>query len=755
MYARDKARKPLSKRLASSMAAKLQELSQVPAGSQALGAWFLGPKAENESLLRELICLAIEDHAKFRRDYFSSDPLWLTPDRKNSESYKQSVSLLKDGFNDLIRQLDGSVPFFSYRYQGHMLWDVTLPAVLGYFAAMLCNQNNVAAEASPVTTLLEMHVGDDLCRLLGYQVPERKDVEQRRGYDRPRGTDPGAWGHITCDGSVANIEALWAARNLKYYPLGFQAALRRERALAAAKGMAVKLSTGVSATLAELDVWTLLNLETDVILELPERLVHDYGIPESALDVLDRYSLQENGFLEFSRRYAAQARDLVVLTPSTRHYSWPKAGALLGLGGSNVRCVQVDLDARMDLQHLRAQLDSCLRERSPVAMVVAVAGTTEEGAVDPLHGIVKLREEYRARGLEFWIHVDAAWGGYFASILRECPGDDHAQASADEEDEDDQTWLVGPSLSLSDYVKTQYESLDQAESITIDPHKAGYVPYPAGALCYRNSAMRHLVAFTSPVVYHGGIDPTVGVYGIEGSKPGAAAAATYLSHRVIHPDASGYGRILGRCLFNSKRFYAALVTMAQPDDPFVLVPFQRTPVQRAPVPTAEKLEIERKWLQAVAAATNCELLRMLEEEVPYKDARKHFRELGSDLLIIAYAFNFLRRDGTLNEDLKSMNVLNRRIFERLSVRQPSDEVPEVPLIVTSSRFDPDAHGSRLLDDYKKRLGVHGPGPIDFLISTTMDPWLTDTESGNFIPTLITAFRDVVTQEVQRIRAETQ
>jgi hypothetical protein len=42
-------------------------------------------------------------------------------------------------------------------------------------------------------------------------------------------------------------------------------------------------------------------------------------------------------------------------------------------------------------------------------------------------------------------------------------------------------------------------------------------------LCYRNGAMRGLIAFTASVVYHRGVVPTVGVYGIEGSKPGAAA----------------------------------------------------------------------------------------------------------------------------------------------------------------------------------------------------------------------------------------
>ena len=46
----------------------------------------------------------------------------------------------------------------------------------------------------------------------------------------------------------------------------------------------------------------------------------------------------------------------------------------------------------------------------------------------------------------------------------------------------------------------------------------------------------------------------------KGTNPGAAAAAVYLSHRVIPLDLSGYGRLLGRCLFNSRRLYAALLT---------------------------------------------------------------------------------------------------------------------------------------------------------------------------------------------------
>ena len=86
------------------------------------------------------------------------------------------------------------------RYQGHMLWDTALPALVGLIAALPYNQNNVAAEASPVITRLEIEVGNDLCRMLGYTVPP---------YSQPPA--PGAivpWGHITSGGTIANIEAL-------------------------------------------------------------------------------------------------------------------------------------------------------------------------------------------------------------------------------------------------------------------------------------------------------------------------------------------------------------------------------------------------------------------------------------------------------------------------------------------------------------------------------------------------------------------
>ena len=81
-----------------------------------------------------------------------------------------------------------------------------MPANLGYMSAMLYNQNNCALEASTVTSKYEMEVGKDLCVMLRDKC----------------------MGHLTAGGTVANIEAVWARRNVKYFPLGLQEALFKE-----------------------------------------------------------------------------------------------------------------------------------------------------------------------------------------------------------------------------------------------------------------------------------------------------------------------------------------------------------------------------------------------------------------------------------------------------------------------------------------------------------------------------------------------
>ncbi|MEM9923123.1 MAG: hypothetical protein AAF915_05120 [Cyanobacteria bacterium P01_D01_bin.50] len=181
-------------------------------GSNYLEAWFLGSKAENAEQFERLIVEAVRDQAFWRRNFHPDDSSRITEQIKQQPEYLHAIGSLKENFQFLLAFLKKSVPFFSMRYQGHMNWDTTMPAILGYFAAMLYNPNNVAFEGSTATTLLEMWVGDDLCRMLGYTIPDESEIEN--GAIR-------AWGHITCGGTIANIEAIWSARNLKFYPIAF------------------------------------------------------------------------------------------------------------------------------------------------------------------------------------------------------------------------------------------------------------------------------------------------------------------------------------------------------------------------------------------------------------------------------------------------------------------------------------------------------------------------------------------------------
>jgi glutamate/tyrosine decarboxylase-like PLP-dependent enzyme len=681
-------------------------------GTNSLAAWFLGPCAENKDLFAELIGQAVDANAKDRATLYD-DPPYITSERTGPD-YDESVCRMKEEYEKLLDQLRGCVPFFSYRYQAHMNWDLTMPSMLGYFAAMLYNQNNVALEASPVTSHLEKLVGGDLCKMLGFDL---------------FATNP-PWGHVTCDGSVANLEAMWAARNLKYYALSVKAALENDSRLAAAQNITVELGSGADVVLFDQDAWTLVNLPVDVVLGLPQRIQDACDLNSTTFsDALDPYLLQTVGFSAFMSKYTWGMNAPVIMGPATKHYSWPKNAALTGIGKQSFQNVPVDTDARMDVDSLDEMLGSCLTNRQPVVMVVVVLGSTEESAVDPLVKVLDLRERYRKQGLDFVIHIDGAWGGYFASIIRE-PHEGSLQCTQEPNVQ------TTPALDMSPYVTDQYKAIPGADSVTIDPHKAGYVPYAAGGLCYRNGAMRNLVAFLAPEVYHGtDVDSDMGVYGVEGSKPGAAAAGVYLSHRIIRPDKSGYGKILGQALFNSKRFYSAIVTMAQENDDFIVVPVQQIPAERDGGTTEQiKAQLEQIRTSIVERENN----ELIQDEA----AMKLLKQLGSDQIIITYGLNF-KNDGVLNTDSGLANQFMHDVFDQLSLNPAKKQMPD--LIITTSEFDPADYGKDFVKTYVSRLGLECQTleTMNFLSSTTMCPWLTATAEGNFIPTLIRAFQAAV------------
>ncbi len=703
-----------------------------PAGTPAPTAWFLGPKAENRAFLAKLVQQAVAAHSDFRVDYAPKDPPFATKEAMEGSAHKATCAQTEKALGDILRSLSGSTPLASYRNQSHMYWDVTLPGAVGYFAGMLFNQNNVAAEASPVTTAMEIEVARQLCRMLGYDLDG----------------DIPPWGHITCDGSVANAEAMWAARNLAYHAVSISAALEDDARLANGRDVTVRTGGGRRIRLLDLTRWEQMNLPIAERLSLTARIIETSGLDEDVLsDALSERTIQSLGILVFHRRYLSTVRDTpVVFAPATAHYSWVKAAGLLGLGMAEVRAVPIDADGRMQLPALRRGLEEALTSHRPVAQVVAVTGTTGEGAVDPLDDIAAIRREYSERGLTFAIHADAAWGGYFASMLR--PPRTNAP------DDPSQTFGFDPAPqeALGDHAARHLGAMARADTITVDPHKAGFIPYPAGCLSYRDHRLPDLISVKSPVVYHDGAAPTVGVYGIEGSRPGAAAVAVLLSHTVIPPDASGYGRLLGRCVFGAKRFYAATVTLGDAKTPYTITPLIRLPAE-VDGKTAIEVDAQRRLIRDKLVPPENDRLMALFREEP--DLKTLFRRLGPDLTVFAYAANFRTGSGT-NTDIGLMNELNDLIYHRLSLE--SDEgkrPPDRPMFVTASAYDPCVTGQDFVDAFAQRAGLKAaPGvPLRFLISTMQNPWITATSQGSMIPELMRVLdrtlREAVAEVIDR------
>ena len=91
------------------------------------------------------------------------------------------------------------------------------------------------------------------------------------GFDRDL-----ARGHLTAGGTVANCEALWCARNVKFLPLAMQDAVNKVDELKPAKDLPVDLPGGGTTTLSSATMWELLNLNTDVIVEMPDKVRLSY-----------------------------------------------------------------------------------------------------------------------------------------------------------------------------------------------------------------------------------------------------------------------------------------------------------------------------------------------------------------------------------------------------------------------------------------------------------------------------------------------
>ncbi|KAL3465417.1 pyridoxal-dependent decarboxylase conserved domain protein [Aspergillus heterothallicus] len=693
---------------------------------QAISSYFIGPEAENLDEFKANIATILDELERARKSYYPQPPdkKFIPPEVQSSAEFQRLTGKFRTVIGQAAKLLgEKSVPVWSPRYQAHMCTDLSMVSLLGYFMTMLYNPNNVAIEASPFSTAAEILVGEQLCELLGFN-------NQKGVLDLPRG-----WGHVTCGGSVSNLESIWTARNLKFYPLSLHQAITQGRLQFARTDFLVKTCVGVEKNFADLSKWELLNLRSETILDLPKLLHDQYGVSPTYIgDAIDEYNIQTTGKGKLETTYQITKPCQYLLT-STRHYSWPKGGAIAGIGSENMIGVQVDAEARVDLVDLVAKLDECLRTERAVYAVVAVIGSTEEGAVDRLSEILRIRQRFQRRGLSFLVHADAAWGGYFASML---PRSIKKQEDPLKDGISDQGFV--PDLGLK--VETQEDLLAMkfADSVTVDPHKSGYIPYPAGALVYRDERLRSLVTWTVPYIGRG--SPTnIGIYGVEGSKPGAAAMATWLANECIGLDQDGYGALLSEATFTATRLAAHWAAMTTRDDSFICVALNRLPSEV----NGGDVEAEKRFIRE-------QILPKTNQEIVANDVTLHtmtlLRALGSDLNINAFALNWRYEDGRLNDDIEEANYLMLRVIKALSISSPNDEPTTKGLFLTSTEFKHEEYGT-CVELFMDRLGIaRSKQNLMVLRNVVMTAFATEHE---LIDDLIQRFREVVEDAVKVCR----
>ncbi|CCM01340.1 uncharacterized protein FIBRA_03390 [Fibroporia radiculosa] len=703
--------------------------SSLNAAHERVCASFLGPKAENHTILHDKFAAIAQDILDAREAYHPEDPTFIDEAIIQSESFTDQVFKLERRLDFLSKLLaKHCIPFFSPRYNGHMVSDASLPSILGYLVGMLWNQNNVTPEASPITSHVEFLVGQQLCRLVGYS--SFKD-----GVPHP------GWGHITCDGSVANLEATWHgryvfSRNLKFYPLSLYLAVKEGQLSFVADKFETTLCNGEKKLFSACTSWELLNLSVDEILDLPSRLVSDYGISTQFIeDAVGGYLIGNIGKDILEQRFQIQPPKMMISVAN--HYSWPKATSITGIGMNNLIHIDVSTSARLNISRLDEHLQECLKNKRAVYAVVSIMGTTEHGAVDPLFDILELRKKYQKVGLSFYVHVDAAWGGYFCSMLPRpriiLPLPIAFPQAPDQDD-------FVPMQPLTDYTIRQIIAIQNADSITNDPHKAGFAPYPAGSLCYRDERLRFMVTMTAAYINTTADTDSVGTYGVEGSKPGAAATAVWLAHHAIGLHHRGYGSLLGEAMFTSVKLYCNWATMTLDEPNLIVKTLVMLPSEQKGLPPCEVEKEERYILDNIVNKPNSEIFENPE-------TMRKISELGPDLIVDVFACNF-HIGGKVNEDVTEASFLNRRLFERFSVTKRTDDPHTRELIVGSSILEQKTYGVAL-DKFKERLGLKGDGDLYIMTLVAMSPFPT---AHNLVKSLADTFKQAALDEIQECYA---
>ena len=176
-----------------------------------------------------------------------------------------------------------------------------------------------------------------------------------------------------------------------------------------------------------------------------------FGWGEGSQGVLTSGGSRANFSAMVAARHAKLGEDFTDGTyyvSEQAHASVTKAATLAGFSKRNVRLVPTDAELRMDPDALRRMVEEDRGAGHRPFLVAPSAGTTNTGAIDPLDAVADVAEEH---GL--WMHVDGAYGGFFA---------------------------------LTERGRERFRGIERADSITLDPHKGMFLPYGTGAIVVRD-----------------------------------------------------------------------------------------------------------------------------------------------------------------------------------------------------------------------------------------------------------------------------
>ncbi len=180
------------------------------------------------------------------------------------------------------------------------------------------------------------------------------------------------------------------------------------------------------------------------------------GLPEGSGGVLTSGGSMATFTATVAARHHGLGEDLTggtAYTTAFAHHSVAKAARLAGIRAAHIRTVPHTSDLRMDPVAARAMIRADREAGLRPFLLVATAGTTDTGTVDPLPRLAAL-----ARHENVWFHVDAAYGGFFR---------------------------------LTERGTHRLAGLHEADSITLDPHKTLFQPFGTGALVVRDVATLH------------------------------------------------------------------------------------------------------------------------------------------------------------------------------------------------------------------------------------------------------------------------